>query len=274
MLFTNIFIFNILITYINCARILAIIPTPAYSHQQLLRPLWRSLLAKGHHLTLLTTDPLNDKHENLKQIDLQFTYNLVDKTQIVEKSKKNFINVAEDILQIRTFVYDEEMKHEEVKKLIKSNETFDLLIVEYMLPAFFAFQHKFKCPLIGITTTDVHILGHSFMGNPNHPLAYPSNLITIDKSQLSFKERVLSVLFHLFLKYFIYNRVFVVQDEMVKKHFGSDMPPLLELSQEVDMLFINSDPLLYNLRPTVPAVQFFGAGKHLEPEEFLTEVTE
>lgn len=271
MLFARTIILLCLFSVINGARILAIIPTPAYSHQIVFRPMWKALLARGHHLTLLTTNPILS-HVNLTQIDLQFAYDLINKTALITKYKRSFIDIAEDFLMVRTKIYDEEMKHEEVRKLIKNNnDSFDLLIVEYVMPAFYAFKHKYKCPFIGVVPYDAPGIAHTIIGNPIHPIAYPDMLLSFNTNEFTFKERLLSVLFFLYMKYYSFYRLFPVQEEMVKKHFGNDIPSLISIAEEVDMLFINSH-LLYNVRPSVPAVIYMGPGQHLESDELLNEV--
>lgn len=274
MLLLKIVLFSTFIGIISSARILAIVPTPAYSHQIAFRPIWKTLLARGHHITLLTTDPLDDAAiHNLTEINLNFVYGLVNKTKIIKKYKKNFIDVAEELLDTRTRVFDAEMGHPDVAKLIKSaNESFDLLIAEYNFPAFFMFQHKFKCPFIGIVSMEALALAHSIVGNPIHPIAYPDTLSSFASSTLTLKERIFSVLFYIYMQYFLYYRVFPVQEEIVKKHFGIDTPSLMSVAENVDMLFLDFNPILYYVRPTTPAVLYMGGGIHLDPEQRLSQV--
>lgn len=72
-------IFTLLVTSkcIDSANILAIFPVPFKEHQLVYRPLIERLANGGHHITLLTTDPI-DLHvagsgalvERIQQIDV------------------------------------------------------------------------------------------------------------------------------------------------------------------------------------------------------------
>ena len=58
------------------ANILAIFPTASISHQVVFRAYTNGLAAKGHSLTIVTTDPIETNNPNITQIDFHFTYEL------------------------------------------------------------------------------------------------------------------------------------------------------------------------------------------------------
>jgi len=73
----------IITSFLEAARILAIIPTPSYSHQVSYQSLWTALSRRRHKLVVLTTDPVNDPNiTNLAEIDFYYNYRLL-------KSRKN-----------------------------------------------------------------------------------------------------------------------------------------------------------------------------------------
>jgi len=106
--------------YCDGARILGIVPTPSYSHQVLYWPLWKELSLKGHQLTVLTTDPMNDPSlKNLTEIDLHFTYNLWSNVSALA-AKKEYVNPLKFIDMFFTVIgdiIDKELAHPEVKKI-------------------------------------------------------------------------------------------------------------------------------------------------------------
>jgi glucuronosyltransferase len=57
--------------FVECANILGIFPTPSISHQVVFHALMKDLAARGHHLTILTTDLIKiGNNPNVTQIDL------------------------------------------------------------------------------------------------------------------------------------------------------------------------------------------------------------
>lgn len=65
------------------ADILAIIPTASFAHQVPFRPLWRELAKRGHNITLVTSDPMNDPSlKGVKEIDIGYGYQIMEKHKV------------------------------------------------------------------------------------------------------------------------------------------------------------------------------------------------
>ncbi|XP_049958458.1 UDP-glucosyltransferase 2-like isoform X3 [Schistocerca serialis cubense] len=75
----------------SCARILGINPTPSISHQRPFLVIIRALAERGHHVTIITPNPMEGPPPNTTQIDISFMYdewkNAVDFTKIGQLSK-------------------------------------------------------------------------------------------------------------------------------------------------------------------------------------------
>lgn len=65
--------------------ILVIISTPSFSHQAPLRPIWKELALRGHNVTLITTDPMNNSSLAIKEIDISYGYQIIQKHQVFGK---------------------------------------------------------------------------------------------------------------------------------------------------------------------------------------------
>lgn len=228
---------------------------------------------RGHDLVVLTTDPMNDKTlTNLTEIDLNFAYDIYARniTQIIEESKNDPGNFFRRFNALMMRVFDEELSHPEVRRMIKNkDEHFDLVIVEYIFPVMFAFKDRFKCPYIGITSFDVSLLGHRAVGNPTHPVLYPEAVLPYEGS-LSFLERVAAVV------YYIWRHTVTVIDEhdqLMRKHFGEDLPYITEIVRDVSLLLVNTNPVTHTSRPVTPATVLIGGGMHIEPPKPLPEVS-
>ncbi|KAL6257119.1 hypothetical protein P5V15_012051 [Pogonomyrmex californicus] len=160
-----------IVSPIETAKILAIVPIPSYSHQVAYRALWTSLSRRGHEVVLITTDPINDPSlTNLTEIDVHFTYKVLRKMDFVKTMDLSYMNVLYTqawpaCLEISEMVY----KHPEVRKMYisGSNREFDVVIAETIkTPSFYALAHRFNAPLIGKTNDiyeNVNLINISFI---------------------------------------------------------------------------------------------------------------
>ncbi|KAF2901095.1 hypothetical protein ILUMI_05090 [Ignelater luminosus] len=255
---------------INGARILGIASTPSFSHQVMFRPLWRELSLRGHQVVLLTTDPMNDSSlANLTEIDLHFSYETwnkhLDPVMNNPEDAKVMMNLfASTLIKI----LDQQLSHSEVQKLIKSEtEHFDLVIVEFAVPIAAVFAERFNCPLIAAISLDAPTFLYNLIGNPVNPIANPDiNLPYIGK--LNFFERFTSVAFNLIMERIIRS----YEDDiniMLKKHFGENYPGLADIIAKTSLLFVNTNPVLNQIRPLMPNIIQIGGGTHCHSSKQL-----
>ncbi|KAB0792794.1 hypothetical protein PPYR_14753 [Photinus pyralis] len=136
------FVFSLVVSC-SSERILAV--TPSHENQAAFQPLWKELVSKGHHITLLTTD--SQANWSLKKV--------------------NEINLGSALST--TF---EKLDHPKVRALIADQtERFDLLMVDYTMPELLLFSQRFNCPSIGLLAKEVPIPALYDIGNPTYP--YP-----------------------------------------------------------------------------------------------------
>ncbi|KAF2900031.1 hypothetical protein ILUMI_06156 [Ignelater luminosus] len=254
------------------ARILGYIPTVSYSHQVAFHPLWRELSLRGHQVTVLTTDPINDPSLiNLTEIDLHFSYEIWKKLNFNELSKQstfvlfdksNFMDIIEE-------AFDKQLSSPQVHALIKNEtEHFDLLMVEGFLDSAFAFSARFKCPMIHIFSLDAAVYNYLNVGNPSHPVLNPDFMLPFS-GQLSFFERLVSTVLTS-IAYLFYQYVVVSKQQLIaKKNFGEGLPPVDEIARNVSLLFVNTDPIFHPIRPLLPNIIPIGGGIHLKPPKPL-----
>lgn len=186
---------------IDSARILAIFPVPFKEHQLVYRPLIEQLANRGHHVTLLTTDPIDLRVagngsliKRIDQIDLSFVYNLpvLEDLNTVSLNAKDMLR---SIFNVMRKISEAELQHPLVQELIAGNERFDLVMVEWSgVSLMNAFAHHFKAPLVGITNGGAYINAHEALGNPNHPVGYPSIFMPFTED-LNLLQRISSVFF-------------------------------------------------------------------------------
>lgn len=150
---TCLLILNVGLT--NSARILVIISVPSYSHQIAYQSIWKTLSLRGHHITLVTTDPLPDKNlTNFRQIDVSNNYKHIRNINFLDaKGKYSWQNIMKIYFrEVSSTLVEGIFDHPDFKKIyaLDSGEKFDLVITEAIItPAIYVFADRFKAPLIG-----------------------------------------------------------------------------------------------------------------------------
>ncbi|XP_055855027.1 UDP-glucosyltransferase 2-like [Episyrphus balteatus] len=254
-------------------RLLVILPVPLRDHQIVFRPLIESLAKRGHNLTIVTTDPENFVNlsassggsitpEQIELIDLSFAHRLSVLNML--KNQENMMSGSEMLLTVfhvmRT-VANEELKSAQMQGLLGNNhadEEYGAVLVDWSGPALMnAFAHKFRAPLIGITPGGAYITTHEVIGNPNHPVAFPSVFMPFSED-LSLFQRVASTIFTLKSRYLYFNEELPKQDEIVKNFFGPGTPSIWEIESNADLLLVNCYQALGNARPVGPTTIHMG----------------
>ncbi|KAF5302522.1 hypothetical protein FQR65_LT00894 [Abscondita terminalis] len=247
------------------ARILGIVPTPSYSHQVVFQPIFKELSLRGHQVTTVTTDPLNDPTlTNLTEIDLHDSYDIWNKkiSMITSENKFNFIF---SIVELMEEVGRCQFSHPDVQDLIYNNtKRFDLVMVESNVLPIHVFAKKFNAPLILMSSFDAYSHLREIMGCPTHPIAYSDPLFSIQEKP-TFTERLVTVSFQWFIIPLFGLRVIYQQYLMGVQYFG-DKYSLLD---DVSLVLANSEPIFHGVKPLVPTVVLFGGGSHRTPPKPL-----
>ncbi|CAD0205779.1 unnamed protein product [Chrysodeixis includens] len=259
------------------ARILAVFPTPSFSHQVVFRPLTLELAKRGHDVTVITTDPIftNTKPPaNFTEIDVHdISYDVWKKAFLSRPNNNDHV-----IEQMKIFssmfvdIFDAQLRDENVSKLIRDkNQKFDLLILEACYRPALIYSHIYnKVPVIQMSSFGTVYDNLINIGAPLHPLLYPTaprkrlNNLTIWE-----KIEELYIYFRINM---IYADYLPIEDDMLKTHFGEDTPSLTELSKNIDFMFLNIHPIFGGIRPMPPNVVYTGGLHELPQKELPTEL--
>ncbi|KAJ8708775.1 hypothetical protein PYW08_010157 [Mythimna loreyi] len=261
------------VNVIDTARILAVFPVPSISHQIVFRPITQELARRGHEVTVITPDPAFPKGAtppNLKEIDVHdVSYKIWTEKfmSIPIDSKGRLTDQVKLFLEIGLAGIDAQLSHKDVKNLINDKSIkFDLVIVEACVRSAIAFSYIYKAPLITISSFGASYGNFEAVGAPIHPFLYPSinrkknlNLTMWEKVQVLYDEYQITRINSEFEK---------LETVVLRKHLGPEMPSISELSNNVDMLFLNVHPIFESIRPVPPSVVYIG-GIHQKPENKL-----
>lgn len=263
----------------EAARILAVYPTPSISHQVVFRPLTNELVKRGHELVVITTDPEYPEDQapvNLTEINVHdISYRLwrekvVD--AIIDGNKdKNLGNVV-TYLDTMTEIAEKQYDVEAVRDIIQNQKSsFDLILTEAWTKTGLAFSHVIKVPVIEFSSLGPFLPDQmDIMGTSNHPVFYPQAPLT-RTLHLTFWERLQQHYDHIWYTYKVYEAEHRL-DQLNKRIFGQDTPPLRELKKNIHMLLLNFHPIWDNNRPVPPGVVYV-PGLHQNPQKELPKVS-
>ncbi|RZC33421.1 UDP-glucuronosyltransferase 2B20 [Asbolus verrucosus] len=238
------------------ARILGVFMTPSYSHQVVFQPIWKELSLRGHEVTVLTPNPLNDPTlTNLTEIDLSFSYKTWDNYSIATLGSKEHSTSEElkKLTEAYLAVTEVQLSHPEVQELIsnKTSQQFDLILVEFLWPVMYGFKDIFKCPMVGISSLPLTTTANEAIGNPNHPALEPEFTLPYSMN-LSFRQRVISTIFKVLFKVSAQISLRPKMERISQKFFGN-IRRLEVIAKEVSLVIVNSNLALQNVKPLVPA---------------------
>lgn len=158
MIFSNLFlILCIFLGYGNCAKVLGVFTTPSISHQLMFQAICKELSLRGHNVTFVSTNILNDPSlRNLKEFDAHYVYDiykLVDLSKIL--SKNNYLlSVVTNYYYMGRKPAEMILEDPNFQEFINSDEEFDVVLLQAFHPLTFSVAAKFRAPIIGESSSN------------------------------------------------------------------------------------------------------------------------
>lgn len=291
-------IFCLVFTCADGARILGVFPLPWGSHYILAEKFVKGIAKAGHNVTFITPYPTKNVPENVSLYDVvlegfseQFngaymfkclecilaTNNcilaMIAKDDKVSRKPGSLFSTLKSYGDWNEQICNITLNHPNLKKLIESGETFDVVVVTqgFGNDCFLILSHIFKGHSILASTVGPYLLSSTKVGNPLSIATVPF---------LFSKDPGLSPGFGLIprLKNLIYNiegslftELFTIspQNDVLRTTFPGS-PNLRDLSFNVSLLLLNSHPSYTNAEPLVPNAIEIG-GFHVDPPKKLPE---
>nr|QBI90356.1 egt [Trichoplusia ni single nucleopolyhedrovirus] len=265
---------------IEGARILAVFPTPAYSHQSVFKVYIRALAERGHEIFVIKPSTRVNYVDRYSDINLLGNITEID-ASLSEEYFKRLVK-ASSVFRKRGLISDsstvtahnylglvrmisDQFELPEVKSFIANRKElqFDLLITEAFMDYSLVFSHLFdNLPVIQISSGYGVAENFETMGAVSrHPLYYP-NLWRDKFTDMNVWETINEIYVELRLQN-EFSRLADEQNKMLKDQFGRNTPTVQELRNRVELLFINTHAVFDNNRPVPPSVQYLG-GLHLK----------
>ncbi|CAG9863738.1 unnamed protein product [Phyllotreta striolata] len=250
---------------VNGSKILALFPSPGYSQYILAEKLMGSLAKRGHQVTVISEYEPSEKIDNFVTIKLDKSKDFHNTMDLALWDAKNSFEVTAEFLDISLYYGEVPLKQKQVQDLIKSNSTFDLVIVEnFCNEAQLGFGEHFKAPVIVFSSQPMHEWNAHYVGNAKLPSISP-NVFTQYTNHMSFFERLHTLLltaFDILYKELVY---FPEQQRFLDEYFPEKMD-LRKVIRNVEMLLVFAHPLTTEPSLITSAVVEVG-GFHIMPKK-------
>ncbi|AJD09288.1 ecdysteroid UDP-glucosyltransferase precursor [Condylorrhiza vestigialis mutiple nucleopolyhedrovirus] len=268
-------IFILLLTLLTmsgaqAANILAVLPTPAYSHHLVYRAYVQALANKCHNVTVIKPQLLNYITANkqrcgfIEQIDADMSSQqykkLVASSGVFRKRGvvSDETTVTADNYMGLVEMFRDQFDNVNVRRFLITNRTFDAVVVEAFADYALVFGHLFRpAPVIQIAPGYGMAENFDAVGAVGrHPVYYPN---IWRSSSIGNADGAL-------IEWRLYNEFELLarrSDALLKLQFGPNTPTIRQLRNNVQLLLLNLHPVYDNNRPVPPSVQYLGGGLHL-----------
>ncbi|XP_072388406.1 UDP-glycosyltransferase UGT5-like [Diabrotica undecimpunctata] len=241
----------------HAAKILGIFILSAKSHYSLGNSLLRGLADAGHDVTMISPyeDTLPTQNGSYRSVVLTgFAERYEAAMKHLNPFEKPYTNDFTYFLKFQKVVYpalERTLSHSNVQKLINSDETFDVVIVEqFATEAFKALAHHFKAHLVLFSSIAADSKLNYAVGNPTM-VSYVPQVDTDFSREMTFSQRLYNTLLYIFEAVVTHYHWLPVQQEgLVRKYFPNS-PSIFELNYNVSLILVNSHE---SLQPSIPLV--------------------
>ncbi|XP_044733444.1 uncharacterized protein LOC123296047, partial [Chrysoperla carnea] len=233
-----------LLSQTSCGyKILGVFPHGGKSHFFVFAPILRELAQRGHEVTVISHFPEKNPLPNYKDISIvgagEIGLNNIPAGAIPNGI---FTNIFTHIVLSEEGKQNcEALRYPEIQNLIKSNNTFDVILQEnFNTDCFLALNYIFKAPSIGLSSCTVMPWLHDRFGIPLNPSYKPLNFLA-HGDKMTFYQRVSNTLHYFLHGYLIPNMYMTKQDDIVvRKYLGENIPSVADIAKNTSLFLINT----------------------------------
>lgn len=156
------------------------------------------------------------------------------------------------------------LENEAIKTLLKSDEKFDLVILEplFAQEVLLSLGYKYQAPVIGLQPFGSFVLLNKVMGN-SLSLSTMPQITFFFSDQMNFYERLCNSYSMLITLWDYYTMYLPTQNRFLKDYFNDkDMPPIEDMVHNISLFFNNAHPNIHYSQSITPNIIPIG-GIHL-----------
>ncbi|XP_012219186.1 UDP-glycosyltransferase UGT5-like isoform X2 [Linepithema humile] len=164
------------------------------------------------------------------------------------------------------------LAHPIIQELVRNppkDPPYDAVIMEiFGAQCFAVIPHLLNVPAIAVSTTVLYPWLHKIIAQPYNVAFVPNNCITGIPNSMNFWHRLYNSVNTLYSN-LLFNYLTRKQDEILRQHFGPDIPSVRELEAKIALILINSHIAVNTIQPQTPAAVDVG-GLHVIDDVTLT----
>ncbi|ACF05410.1 EGT [Adoxophyes orana nucleopolyhedrovirus] len=256
----------------DAARILAVFPTPSYSHQTVFKVYVQALAQRGHDVVVIKPKTMVDfasvhARYNLTEIDvsvkslddLKKQSNIFRKRGVVADSTTVTATNYMNLVRMLRMQFNLPTVKNFINFYRRNGIKFDLLICEAFIDYSLIFSHIFgNLPIVQISSGYGLAENFETMGAVSrHPIFYP-NMWRDKFRDLTVLETINEISTEIQLQR-EFTKLADDQNTLLRLQFGNDAPTIKELRNRVQLLLVNVHAIFDNNRPVPSSVQYLGA---------------
>lgn len=257
-------------------NILVIFPNPAKSHFYAYEPLFIELAHRGHNVVVIHQFPQKHKIQNYTELALppvqgfdNLQKDVLDLKQF-DPSKLNS-NIGMMYLMFGLVAELDVISLESALKLINDSYKFDLLMTEiFNTDLFLGFAHKYQTKIIALSSSYLMPWATDRFAISDNPSYIPYGLANSVK--MTFRQKLVDSLSLILLKAVYKFKHNAKMNQIAKKYFGEDVPPLEELAKNTSLILMNTHFSINMPRPLPPQV-IEVSGLHIKSVKPLPKVS-
>ncbi|KAH8248193.1 hypothetical protein KR038_004378, partial [Drosophila bunnanda] len=247
-----------LISWTDASRILVIAPFESHSQCLLMTPYIRALVDRGHQLTVIHAFQhcQHSSISNVTYIRITDNHNVYSEFEefLLQTLTANKWREMNSITRIMINASLNVLKNFEVRRLVQSNATFDLVVVE---PSFtdvlFGLAAQFNAPLIGLSTCGADWNLNSLVGQSSSMIVEPLMPMGV-RSVENLWDRMYNW-YYTTEEWLLMQLVFLPKLKQVHDHFfGHLEQDFLEIRHGFALMLLNSHFSLFRARLSVPGI--------------------
>ncbi|XP_026479419.1 UDP-glucuronosyltransferase 2B4-like [Ctenocephalides felis] len=245
-----------------------------------MEPIVKELASRGHQVTVVSNFPQKIELQNYTDIPVDpFDHWAVLGTDssnsaydITDVSAKDLLDV---VIKMGLATTENGLQTEGVKKLVHagSEVKFDIIIVEaFFQEAFLMFAHKFKCPVVAVTSCILPFSMNEALGNISPWSHVPYDYSDSDDN-MNFRQRLTNIMDIMYDKIIRRFKYWPKMQAIAEKHFShleGPLPDVRDLMSNISVLLTNSHVSLNRPRPLLPGIVEVG-GLHIRPAKPLPQ---
>ncbi|KAJ9592373.1 hypothetical protein L9F63_015941, partial [Diploptera punctata] len=241
----------------------------------------KALAARGHHVTVISTDPLKYPIENYKDVDLSFMYDYV-------RARYNFtdyegVTAFGAVVRFSLYVNAAcrmQLGSPQIQEFLHThpsqNRSFDLVFMELSRYQCYhgLIHHIGSPPVIGIRSVGITAATLAAVGNPNNPAYFPDYYLPYT-SRMTFFERVHNTLLYVWQTLLWHFVMMPIHEGIMRYYFGWEPPSVWTAESNFSLVMVNNHWSQHYPLPLLPSVVQLG-NIHLQekPKELPKDLKE